>query len=179
MQIYSRQAVAPEHRGMGLGASMLGSMCWAKLPLAGGSVPIWRGRGGIWHLLALLSPKRHLYEHHLLQMCSKKSNLPPECLSCLLTFKTPVFKPCLLQKLMKISSYHFSSSWLWRHVLPFITLCAPLSCVFSCDQGSLPSAAHTIHFSPKLCLYISWLPQCGSSLPLFVECVLSIHRLIS
>lgn len=39
MKVYSRQAVALENRSIGLGASKLGSVCWTKLPLAGGSVP--------------------------------------------------------------------------------------------------------------------------------------------
>lgn len=78
------------------------------------------------------------------------------------TSKTLVFKPHWLQK-CKNQPHLFSQSValgkFFPCVIPFALL--SLSHTSFCDQGSLPSAAPMICFSPKPHLHISYLLLCG------------------
>lgn len=95
----------------------------------------------------------------------------------LLTFRTPGFKPCWLQ-LRKLSPLIFRINGFGKTFSLCVPLYAPLSLALLCDPGSLPSEALLIHFSPK---YVSSLLPFFNvvfSLPLAVEFVLLIFRLI-
>ena len=77
-----------------------------------------------------------------------------------MTFKTPVFKLCLLQGLLKINPSYFHNQWLWGNVfLVHSPVCTPHHAHASlCNRSSLFPAAPVVHFSPKPSLCAAYLP---------------------
>ena len=80
----------------------------------------------------------------------------------LLTFRTLGFKACWLQELMKFAPFAFQANLLWGFVFPvWASLCTSLPFCLLCNQGSLPTAAAMICFSPKPHSHTYYLLRCG------------------
>ena len=203
-QTRGRREIPPYHRVMGPGISRLGSQCWCcaayrkwlclcwgvgegnpSLPFVPGEASLWMlplrdalQEEGIIPTLPMF-PKNHS-DNYFYTVCPWLVCLPwfypkpsPQ------TFKTVVFKPHLWPEFMKISSFSFSSQWLWGNVL--LVHLPPCSSVSHLSpQEGLPPFCITCDLCPPN--HISTLPtffSVASSLSLVVSVVLPVFRLIS
>lgn len=97
-----------------------------------------------------------------------------------LTFRTPDFKSCWLQELMRFGLSYFPSQLLWGFVVPVHSpVCQSVSCRSLQPQLLLPAPVARIHFSSKPHLCTPTFLSVAFSLALVVEFVLSVFRSIS
>lgn len=153
-----------------------------------------RAGGDKWCLLALLSPERRLCECHLSEMHPKNSEQSlPMCVrwssdSALCPrvawlssnselYPSQAHRPLKLQSLnpfgckksQKPAPLIFLANGFGEVTSLCVSMCAPLSLTFLCDQGSHPSASPAVCFFHKPHLHTSTFLNVASSLPLVLQ----------
>lgn len=85
-------------------------------------------------------------------------SMPGSILAAAWTSRTSDFEFCFWYNLVITSLSHFACQWFWRSAFLLTLFSLSLSLP---GQGSLTFPPLMVLFSPKSCLHMPYLPQCG------------------